>query len=99
MVEHDTEKDIDHELIVRDHWNKLKKEKGIGNPTANYANRMKNNVTIKNVLILEITTDNHQYLSDFQRGMLNSNGTPRAAKYKINKKDIEHFVYYRLEED
>ena len=98
VVEHDTEKDIDHELIVRDHWNKLKKEKGIGNPTANYANRMKNNVTIKNVLILEITNENHRYLSDFQRGMLNSNGTPRAPKYKINKKDIEHFVYYRSED-
>ena len=98
VAEHDTEKDLDHKLVVRDHWNKLKKEKGIGNPTANYANRMKNNVTIKNVLILEITTDNHQYLSDFQTGMLNSNGTPRASKYKINKKDIEHFVYYRSED-
>ena len=98
VVEHDTEKDLDHKLVVRDHWNKLKKDKGIGNPTANYANRMKNNVTITNVLILEITTDNHQYLSDFQTGMLNSNGTPRASKYKINKKDIEHFVYYRPED-
>lgn len=97
VVEHDTEKDIDHGLVVRDHWNKLKRETGIGNPTANYATRMKNNVTIKNVLILEVTLHNHHYLSDFQTGMLNSNGTPRAPKYKINIRDIEHFVYYRSE--
>ena len=97
VVEHDTEKDIDHGLVVRDHWNKLKREIGIGNPSASYATRMKNNVTIKNVLILEVTPYNRQYLSDFQTGMLNSNGTPRAPKYKINKRDIEHFVYYRSE--
>ena len=96
VVEHDTEKDIDHGLVVRDHWNKLKRETGIGNPLANYATRMKNNVTIKNVLILEVTLHNHQYLSDFQEGMPNSNGRPRAPKYKINKRDLEHFVYYRV---
>ena len=51
---------------------------------------------IKNVLILEFNLHNHHYLSDFQEGMPNSNGRPRAPKHKINKRDLEHFVYFRV---
>ena len=56
-----------------------------------YHKRMKNNVTLKKVYLLDINYGNKEYLTMFKQG-INSNGKPRAPKIMIEQDNLKHFI-------
>ena len=56
-----------------------------------YSSRMKNNVRLKRVYILDINFANREFLTKFKQG-INSNGKPRAPKIMIEQDNLQHFI-------
>lgn len=87
VCEHATEKDSQYDYEVTKFWNaELEKD-----DLLSYHKRMKNNVTLKRVYILDINYGNKEYLSMFKQG-INSNGKPRAPKIMIEHDNLSHFI-------
>lgn len=88
ICEHETKKDSDYNYEVTKFWNTSKpKMKDL----LSYHKRMKNNVTLKKVYMLDINYNNKEYLTIFKQG-INSNGKPRAPKIMIEHDNLEKFV-------
>lgn len=87
VCEHATEKDSEHDYEVTKFWNTEQKKPDL----LSYHKRMKNNVTLKKVYILDINYDNKEYLTMFKQG-INSNGKPRAPKIMIEHDNLKYFI-------
>lgn len=91
VCEHSTEKDKDHDFEVTKYWNTAQKKDDL----MSYSNKMKNNIKLKKVYILDINYSNHEYLTMFKQG-LNSNGKPREPKIMIEQDNLKHFVVEQI---
>ena len=91
VCEHATEKDSLHNYEVTKFWNTAQKKPNL----MSYSSRMKNNVTLKRMMLLDINSSNCQYLSVFKQG-LNSGGTPREPKILIEIDNLKHFIIDEL---
>lgn len=87
VCEHATEKDKEYDYEVTKYWNSAQNKDDL----LSYHKRMKNNVTLKKVYILDINCDNKEYLTMFKQG-INSNGKPRAPKIMIEQDNLKYFV-------
>lgn len=87
VCEHATEKDSVYDYEVTKFWNTEQKKTDL----LSYHKRMKNNVTLKKVYILDINFDNKEYLTMFKQG-INSNGKPRAPKIMIEHDNLKYFI-------
>lgn len=95
IVSHSSEKDRDKGFALTRYWNKLLSErKGSQKDELSYGQKMKHAADLKEVLVAEINLANRKHLKTFSQGM-NSNGTPRAIKAMISKRDMDDFVIYR----
>ncbi|MDD8049115.1 MAG: hypothetical protein PHH04_05920 [Thomasclavelia sp.] len=91
VCEHETVKDSELGYATTKFWNESQHKDDL----MSYHARMKGKVHITSYMILEINSYNSRYLSDFQKGMVNSNGKPRNNKIMISKKELKNFVVYR----
>lgn len=91
VCEHATEKDELYDYEVTKFWNTSQHKENL----LSYHKRMKNNVTLKRVYILDINYSNREYLTMFKQG-LNSNGKPRAPKIMIEQDNLKYFVIDEL---
>ncbi len=91
VCNHDTEKDKDHEFEVTTFWNKLHKKDNL----MSYSDKMKHSVKLTSYSVLEINRFNSCYLDVFRQGH-NSDGSPRAPKISIKKKNINNFLIHQL---
>ncbi|OGD68910.1 hypothetical protein A3I18_00165 [Candidatus Campbellbacteria bacterium RIFCSPLOWO2_02_FULL_35_11] len=90
-----SEKDKNFDCKVSRFWNqKLRELRNKNKEDISYCNKMKYNIVLNNLYILEINKFNEKYLSDMKQGR-NSDGNLRNLKIMINKKDIDNFVIYR----
>lgn len=65
------------------------------NDLMSYANNMKHSVKFKKMYIVELNRINYrEALKDFHQGH-QPDGSPRAPKFNINKKNIDNFVVFR----
>lgn len=87
VCEHATEKDSQYDYEVTRFWNTKQNKPDL----MSYHKRMKNNVTLKRVYILDINNNNKEYLTVFKQG-INSNGKPRPPKIMIEHDNIHHFI-------
>ena len=87
VCEHSTEKDSKYDYEVTKFWNTQQKKPDL----LSYHKRMKNNVTLKKVYILDINYDNKEHLTMFKQG-INSNGKPRAPKIMIEHDNLKYFI-------
>ena len=87
VCEHATEKDSVHDYEVTKFWNTEQKKTNL----LSYHKRMKNNVTLKKVYILDINYSNKDYLTKFKQG-INSNGKPRPPKIMIEHDNLKYFI-------
>lgn len=87
ICEHETEKDNEYDYEVTKFWNSSKNKQDL----LSYHTRMKNNVTLERVYILDINYQNKAYLTMFKQG-INSNGKPRAPKIMIENDNLKHFI-------
>ena len=92
VVNHDTERDRDHNSEVTEFWNRQLGKKDL----QSYANKMKNSVKLTSYYILEINKENNQYLDEFKQGH-NSDGNPRQKKIQIKKKNLDKFLIHQME--
>lgn len=92
VVNHDTERDRDHNSEVTEFWNRQLGKKDL----QSYANKMKNSVKLTSYYILEINKENKQYLDEFKQGH-NSDGNPRQKKIQIKKKNLDKFLIHQME--
>lgn len=92
VCNHDTEKDKDHGNEVTILWNTLL---GKSNPLS-YAAKMKHSVHLTSYFVLEINRFNKQYLDVFHQGH-NSDGSPRAPKISIKKRNISNFLIHQTD--
>lgn len=93
VCEHSTIKDSTCGYVVTKFWNRLKcKNKKVIN-LMSYSARMKNRVTIRKWMILDINNDNKNYLTIYKQG-LNSNGKPRKPKIMVESDNIKKFSIY-----
>lgn len=92
VVNHDTEKDRDHNNEVTEFWNRQLGKKDL----YSYANKMKNSVKLTSYYILEINKENKQFLDEFKQGH-NSDGNPRQKKIQIKKKNLDKFLIHQME--
>lgn len=91
VFEHTTKLDKDNNYTVTEFWNRIRDKADL----RSYSGRMKNSITLQNMLILQINSENIRYLNaDFQRNFTNSDGAGRTAKIAIPKKLINSFVVY-----
>jgi hypothetical protein len=91
IFEHNTILDKDCDYIVTEFWNFTRDKSDI----RSYSGRMKNTISLQNMLILEINQNNIRYINtDFQDGFTNSDGTLRTPKIAIPKKLINNFVVF-----
>lgn len=96
IYEHETIKDKDCEnQITKFRYEYLVSVDGSAKSPLSYAARMKNRVNFKKMMILELNRANcGDILSEFHQGH-QPNGSSRAPKVKINKKNIENYqVFY-----
>lgn len=91
VCEHSTEKDSLYDYEVTKFWNTEQKKSNL----MSYSTRMKNNVRLKRVYILDINFSNREYLTKFKQG-INSNGKPRAPKIMIEQDNLQHFIVEQL---
>ncbi len=92
VLNHDTERDRDHNYEVTIFWNtQLGKDNLLS-----YANKMKNSVKLTSYYVLEINRFNKQYLDVFHQGH-NSDGSPRNPKIQIKSKNINNFLIHQME--
>lgn len=88
-------KDSDFGCTVSKFWNKkLSELRSADKKDDSYCGRMKYDVVLTNLYILEINKFNKRYISDFNQPK-NSDGKLREMKIKIDKKDLENFIIYR----
>lgn len=87
VCEHSTEKDSLHDYEVTKFWNTAQHKPNL----MSYSSRMKNNVRLKRVYILDINFSNREFLTKFKQG-INSNGKPRAPKIMIEQDNLQHFI-------
>lgn len=88
-------KDSDFGCTVSKFWNKkLSELRSADKKDDSYCGRMKYDVVLTNLYILEINKFNKRYISDFNQPK-NSDGKLREMKIKIDKRDLENFVIYR----
>lgn len=87
ICEHATQKDSEFDYEVTKFWNTAQKKPDL----FSYHTRMKNNVTLKKVYILDINYNNKEHLTVFKQG-INSNGKPRAPKIMIEHDNLKYFV-------
>lgn len=87
VCEHSTEKDSLYDYEVTKFWNTTLKKSDI----MSYSSRMKNNVRLKRMYILDINYSNKEYLTQFRQG-INSDGKPRAPKIMIEQDNLGHFI-------
>jgi len=87
VIEHTTEKDIDHNSVTAQYWNKQQHKEKLDS----YAKKMKYSVNISKLYILDINQNNKQYLTKFKQG-INSNKKPREPKIMIEHDNLSHFV-------
>lgn len=90
VVNHDTERDRDHDNEVTIYWNQQLGKKDLHS----YANKMKHSVRLTSYYVLEINKGNAEFLDEFKQGH-NSNGDPRQKKIQINKKNLDKFLIYQ----
>ncbi len=91
VVNHETEKDKDHNYIVTEFWNKEQEKDDL----RSYSNKMKYSVKIKSYYILELNKYNKKYLKIYHQG-INSDGKPRNPKIMISSKDLNNFIIHAL---
>ena len=91
VCEHSTEKDSYHDYEVTKFWNTMQKKTNI----MSYSTRMKNNVRLKRVYVLDINYSNKEYLTMFKQG-INSNGKPRAPKIMIEQDKLKYFIVEQI---
>ena len=92
VVNHDTERDRDHNSEVTEFWNRQLGKKDL----QSYANKMKNSVKLTSYYILEINKEIKRFLDEFKHG-LNSDGNPRQKKIQIKKKNLDKFLIHQME--
>lgn len=92
VVNHDTERDRDHNNEVTEFWNQQLGKKDLHS----YANKMKNSVKLTSYYVLEINKENKQFLDEFKQGH-NSDGNPRQKKIQIKKKNLDKFLIHQME--
>ncbi|MBS3987367.1 MAG: hypothetical protein KGZ38_05345 [Erysipelothrix sp.] len=91
VFEHTTKLDKDNDYTVTEFWNCTRDKTDL----RSYSGRMKNSITLQNMLVLQINSENIRYLNaDFQKDFTNSDGAGRTAKIAIPKKLINSFVVY-----
>lgn len=89
VLEHNTERDRDHNFIVTEYWNRLLGKSNIHS----YGNRMKYSIEPLRYYVLDINRNTEKYLTQFNQGV-NSNGLPRKPKIMIKNKDIDPFLLH-----
>lgn len=94
VVNHETEKDSDHNYEVTKFWNTVQNKKDL----MSYFNKMKYGVKIKSYYVLELNKYNKQYIDVFNQGK-NSDGSPRNPKISISMKKINNFLVHIIEFD
>lgn len=87
VCENEVEKDSDHEYEVTNYWNTMQKKKNL----MSYHKKMKHNVKLNKMYVLDINNDNKEHLTIFKQG-INSNGKPRKPKIMIEDKNLKEFV-------
>ena len=92
VCEHSTEKDSIYNYEVTKFWNKSQGKSNL----MSYSTRMKHNVRLKKVYILDINYNNRLYLTKFKQG-INSNGKPRAPKIMIEHDNLQHFIVKQVD--
>lgn len=90
VFEHDTIFDKHRNYTVTEFWNYTQKKADL----RSYAGRMKNSISLRKMVILQINNQNVRYLNDFQTGFINSDGSLRTSKISITKKVMKDFVVY-----
>lgn len=92
--EHETIKDHDvGEYSTTKYWNQLEGKANL----MSYHTRMKREVVLKDIIILKIDEYNKRHLDSFQKNFVNSNGKKRGEKVMIKRKDLDYFIYKRIE--
>ncbi len=94
VVNHETEKDSDHNYEVTKFWNTVQNKKDL----MSYSNKMKYEVKIKSYYVLELNKYNKQYIDVFNQGK-NSDGSPRNPKISISMKNLNNFLVHIIEFD
>jgi hypothetical protein len=92
VCEHLTEKDSEFNYEVTNYWNKAQNKTDL----FSYSKKMKNNVTLKTIYILDINYYNKSKLSIFRQGK-NSNGKPREPKIMIEHDKIKEFLIHKID--
>jgi hypothetical protein len=92
VLNHSTVKDSDKGFVTTEYWNKVQGKENL----RSYSTKMKYSVKLENLQILEMNAFNKDHLSIFNQG-INSNGSLRKVKIKINKKEIKRFLIYESE--
>lgn len=87
VCEHSTVKDSERDYVVTQYWNKLCGKSNL----MSYSSRMKNQVTLKKLYVLDINSANKEYLTMFKQGV-NSNGKLREPKIMIQHDKLDKFV-------
>ena len=91
VVNHDTERDRDHNNEVTEFWNRQLGKKDLHS----YANKMKNSVKLTSYYVLEINKENKKFLDEFKQGH-NSHGNPTQKKIQIKKKNLDKFLIHQM---
>lgn len=87
VCEHGTIKDSERGYEVTKFWNHSQHKKD----EMSYSKRMKNTVILKRWMILDINSDNKEFLTMFKQG-INSDGKPRNPKIMIEHDKLSKFV-------
>lgn len=91
VCEHSTQKDSNHNYRVTQFWNQVQNKRNL----MSYSSRMKYSIELKKMYILDINSENKEYLTMFKQGV-NSNGKLRAPKIMIEQDNISHFIIAEL---
>lgn len=87
IAEHLVARDSEFDYEVTTLWNTLLEKKDL----YSYSGKMKHDITLTKVLILDINPSNMEYLTIFRQGV-NSNGRPRQPKIMIEHTNLSHFI-------
>lgn len=98
IYEHETVKDKDcNNELVRRRYEFLLRIDGKARSPMSYADKMKNRVNFRKMMILELNRANcGELLSEFHQGH-QPDGSPRAPKVKINKRNVENYQVFHYE--
>lgn len=91
VCEHGTIKDSERNYEVTHYWNQVQGKADL----MSYSKRMKNQVILKKMYILDINSSNKDYLSKFKQG-INSNGKLRAPKIMIERDNLNKFILFEM---